>query len=331
MKKTITWILTLLLMLSLLTACGNEKSDSRSNARGHDAISVGDISDVFDYDESVDYDLVIAAYCSMEQASLIISDFEQKYGLNVGVLVYDENDGFSALDTKLMAKDDDIDLFFTASLSIYKYIQKGYYVDLSQFSSLKSKLDSKSYTQIACSYNGEYFGMCVSPYIANSDRPIMWKYLAEHLNLIEGTYSDPNGEELARVLKYAYDNPDDKNGDGYYNSKEYYFIQDNYLMMSPYSKNVENATLFLESMFDYLNGDFDSQSVDVGTIKIAFPENDNMSEAYLSWNITQGTSDSVITPLWDAYYMLAESDGSNETIQRLAYDAANKVSKQLEG
>ncbi len=328
MKKAFTILLSILTVFSF-TSCtdkGNEHDHSRDK---NDNLLAGE---TVNKENPEDYDLTIAS-CGYNKVELIIPIFEEMYDLTVRVIEYDSEKEIYALDTKLMAEDDDIDIFYTASLPIYKYVRNGYYTDLNEFDTLKEKIQSNNYAKAACRYNDKYFGLSVDPHITNEQRHILWKYLADHVNLIESEYTDQDGEQFFKLLKYAFSHPDDLNGDGLYDPEKYYYIIDSYLIISPFSQNKETAALFLETVFDYFNGELSYKDSNGNEYfcRYQYPDVEDISDAYFSWNITTGVAESVIEPLMDAYDAVSTTDGSDEALRKLAKDAAREVRQRLEG
>lgn len=271
-----------------------------------------------------DYDLTIATYMRIPQVGFLTDIFEQEYGLTVRIIKYKEGDT-GALDTKLMAEDDDVDLFCTSTLDVYKYIQKGYYVDLNDFASLKSRIESNNYTAASCAYNNEYYGVSLWPFVSEITDPFII-YQIDNIDLIKGTFSDPDGEELFNVLKDLYG---DNSQSSEYSASRKLFI-DEYMIISPYSQNKETAVLFLEMVFDYINGNLQVTDA-TGNIVICenpYPDTGDLSDAYHSWNHVKTY---ITSPLYAAKEELLLSDGSDEALRKLAKDAAREVRKRLEG
>lgn len=214
-------------------------------------------------DDYSDYDLVIAMI-SDAGLQFDIYDLAEQCGLKVKVIKYDE---YSYLDIKLMAHDSDVDLFYTASLDMFKYIRDGYYVNLNEYDSLKTRLDSNNYTKAACSYDGEYFGVSMHPFYSDYTQTewsnTHYKYMCKNIDSMKELYSDPDGEELYEVLKHHYNHPNDEQENAYY-SEIYNVIIDEYLVISPFFLKKENAVKFLEGTFDVVNGDlrlFDAKAI----------------------------------------------------------------------
>lgn len=329
MKKAVSLILAVLLVLTFAACVGSEPRANPSPDQEPNPFA-GDVPKP-EFEERENGDLTIAAYFNIPYIEYVIPAFEEKYGLAVKVILYEEEDT-KALDTKLMAKDNDIDLFLTPTLPVYKYVRNQYYTDLKQYEGIKQRIEGNSYTKFACCYNDEYFGLPFDPYVTSEDRPIVWKYLANCLSLAENSYTDPNGEEFEKLLEYVYKNPEDEFGEGYYGNDKM-FIINSYIIMSPFSQNKETAALFLETAFDFISGElsYTDSKGNVWSTKCPYPDVENIEKAYFSWNITTGMEGSVIEPLYNATVEALKTDGSEKALRKLAEEAAYQVRMRIEG
>ena len=327
MKRVLLITIAFIMLMLMLVGCADgehEHSDDYENF--HDALT-GEI-DLYDGE----YDLTIASLAQMRtQVSVAISEFEKIYGLKVKIIEFDLEKGeFYMLDTKLMAGDTDIDVFFSAGLDMFKYIQKGCFVDLSQYDSLRTRIESNGYTNRTCRYEDKLFGISTWPFTSN-EISSAWIYMIKHVNLIKESYTDVDGDEFFELLKIYYNNQDDYYGGNLYDRNEYYCILDEYFLISPYSQNKDTAVLLLEVVFDYLNGTHQSVRANGLTAEPerAYPQNADMSNTYFYFEHID--SDSFIEPLWDAYDAVPTTDGSDEALRKLAKDAAREVRQRLEG
>lgn len=323
MKKLISIVISITIALSLLTACGGQET------------SVGSSNSSKDGDG---YDLTIAS-CGTGYTgdlSIVLKEFEKEYGWKINIVNYDIEKDYYALQTKLLAKDPDIDLIYSPTLDIFTLIHTEYYEDLGKYDSLRTRLESNAFTKYACSYNGEYFGISIYP---NLDLGVGYnkafttlEYIKRNINLVEGTYQDPDGEEFFEVLKHCYQYPDDPLENAYYGeiSPE---IFSEYMIMSPYSNDKENAVKFLERAFDYINGDiqYEDSTGKVLAASKQYPDvsEDELEGVYLTWK--HFDSDNITKPLGDALNEALKSDGSDETLRKLAQEAAREVRRRLVG
>ncbi len=312
MKKTFLPLLLVIFILLMLTACSEHGNDNS-------------------------YDLTIASCGGAGYTSelhFVIEEFEKEYGWNINIIDYDIEKDYYALQTKVMAKDKDIDIVYSPTLDIFNLINSKYYEDLSKYEGLKSRIEGNEFTKYACSYNGEYFGVSVFPQIS-VDYPFtisltIDKYMFYNLNLIEGIYGDPEGKELFEVLKHYYQYPEDPIDTPYY-SEDCDYIGSEYLVINPYSKNKDNAIEFLEKTFDYINGDIEytDEKGNVYTARNPYPEVDNLDGIYLYW--MHNDSDNITKLIGDALNSALKSDGSDETLRKLAKEAAQEVKMRMEG
>ena len=320
MKRVLLITIAFIMLMLMLVGCADgEHEDDLTDI-------AGEISSRNDVEE---YDLTIVSYMGNygEDLLTVFNEYEKQHGLKIRTIEIDEGN-VQGLNTKLMAKDTDIDIYLSVTLPLYSYIKSGYFVDLGQYESLKTRIESNNYTKAACNYGGEYFGLSVSPSTPGR-AGVLNQYLIENLNLVKGTYTDPDGEKFYSVLKYWYDT---SNGD--FNEKEYVSIADDYLIISPYSKNKENAVLLLEMIFDHLNSDLApyewiDPNGDIVLFERCYPNIQELEEVYL--HFTYNNVADVTKPFSEALSAAKESDGSDEALRKLAKDAAREVRQRLEG
>ncbi len=312
MKRTFLSLLLVVFTLTMLTACSGHGNDNS-------------------------YDLTIAScggagYTS--EINHVIEEFEEMYGWKINIVDYDIEKDYYALQTKVMAKDKDIDIVYSPTLDIFNLINSEYYEDLSKYDGLKSRIEGNEFAKYACSYNGEYFGVSIFPSITTKDAvPIsrtIKKYILYNINLVEGIYRDSDGEELFEVLKHYYQYPDDPIDTPYY-AEDCDYISSEYLVINPYSKNKDNAVKFLEKAFDYISGDIEyaDERGNIYTARYPYPDVDDLIGVYLYW--MHNDSDNITKPIGDALNSALKSDGSDEALRKLAKDAAREVRQRLEG
>lgn len=310
----------------LLTSCGEQVPQDTQDDHNH--LSGSSILSEFN-DENNNSDLTIACYMQGSMCLEVIESFEKKYNVNVKIISYPENK-FYALDTKLMARDTDIDLFTTGTLDFYKYIQSGYYTDLSTYESLKTRIESNSYTKRACEFNGTYYGIPQFPNVLSYTDTIR-TYLMRNLHLGDGVYDDPNGDELYEVLKHLSQlSVVDDGFDNTFYEGSYTTIVDEYLVLSPYSQNKDLAVLLLEMMFDYINGDISLEDAKGNPITFfrPYPNGEDLSDAHLSWDYFNQETKKYI---YDVYDQVVGSAFTDDELKVLARKAAGRVSMRLEG
>lgn len=325
MKKLISIVISITIALSLLTACNGQGASTDSSRVSKD---------------SDEYDLTIVSCGGTNYTgdlSMILLEFEKEYGWKINIIDYDIEKDYYALQTKLLAKDPDIDLIWSQTLDIFTLIHTEYYEDLGKYDSLRTRLDSNAFTKYACSYNGKYFGISVYPTFDAKDVGYdvaftIRRYMMRNINLVERTYDDPDGEEFFEVLKHYYKYPDDPKDCRFYEG-EYPEIMSQYMILSPYSNDKENAVKFLERVFDYINGDiqYEDSIGKVLTANTPYPDvsKEELEGVYLIWQHID--ADDTTKPLGDALTEALKSDGSDETLRKLAQEAAREVRRRLEG
>lgn len=266
----------------------------------------------------------------------IILEFEAEHGVMVRTTDYRNN--IDVIDLKLMAGDTDFDLFCPVDYSLYKYIKTDMYGDLSGYPSLIGKLkESRTATAVAVNDN-EYFGVPMGiEYIYPKDYypegdsfafsivATMCQYCAENIDIENMTYSDPDGEEFYKVLKYIYDNPLGNPEDMPYGDKyidyEFRGLRGTYIMLNPASENKDDAALFMEYVLDAYSGNIPALSDDIRP----YMELDD-GEYFTDWNLIPM---SIVQPLFKAKNAVMNTDGSKKEIKKLAKEAAAEVAMRM--
>lgn len=183
--------------------------------------------------------------------SMVIEEFENVYGWKFNIIDYDIEVDYYALQTKLLAKDPDIDLIYTPTLDVSSLIRTEYYEDLGNYDILKSRFDASNFVRHASCHNGVYFGLPIHYTLSNNANRLgeitYHKYLMKNVNLVDLTYADPNGEELFEVFKHYHKYPQDSLEDPFY-QEEYPCIMSEYFILSPYSDDKDVAVEFLAQL-----------------------------------------------------------------------------------
>lgn len=322
-------VVLILCIIALCSSCGkhrtspSEERESRNNElAGVQTTEKQSVDKDIDYDG---YDLVILRYYNASPTDEVAEALTEELGWKIKIVEYDTSDYYK-LSTKLMAGDDDFDLYIDSTWDFGKYMKGGFYTDLKQFDSLSEKLSSNRLVDFAADYNGEYIG--VPLFLRYNDElsysnssPTLLDYCAKNIDTLEGRFSDPDGGKLFEVLKYVYANDGDVKED----PREYIdfsFVQCSYCIMSPNSQHKEAAALFLERLFDAAanmpDDDFSGRYPDIGDA--------DLSNAYLIWKF-MGVE--VRRPIIDAYQAALESDGKDSTLKKLAEDAAAEVAMYI--
>ncbi len=324
MKKHLLAFALILCILVSFSSCADRHADTPKDRESlNNALAGVEVTEKPNVDEEIeydDYDLVILRYYSVV-IDEVAEELIKELGWKIKIVEYDVDDYYK-LNTKLMAHDDDFDLYIDSSWDFSKYMLGGFYTDLKQFDSLKEKLSSNRLVDFAADYNGEYIG--VPLYLRYNDElpfsnssPAILDYCAKNVDSLEKRFSDPDGEKLFEVLRYVYDNDGDVKED----PREYIdfsFIESSYCIMSPNAKHKEEAALFLERLFDTFQnmpeGPFSARYPDIGDA--------DLSDTYMTWRFM---GPEVRRPIVEAYLAALESDGKDSTLQKLAEEAASKV------
>lgn len=320
MYKCMYVFLTLLVFMISLVGCG--ASDRLTTGEKNDLIA--GITD----DEIVDGSLTILL-CGPSAGSIenIVSEYEKKYETDVNVIRYDTDADWSEFATKVLAQDSDFDLFMPVQAQLGSIIRSGVYQDLSGYESIRTRIESNSLTSMISMTEGELIGVpCCVELMSSKDSMAamtLFKYCYKNLNLFTGSYSDPDGEELFEVLKNRYANPDDGKENAFYDF-EYNSASTSYLFMNNSSLKKDLAADFLCYLFDVLNEETEVEQ----TIALPYPSIEADAEYTPSWLFY---SYEFVEPLGEAFTSVADTDGSDDALRRLAREAANGVGMRLEG
>ncbi len=266
----------------------------------------------------------------------IIDKFEAEHGILVRTTDYRRN--MDVIDIKLMAGDSDFDLYCPVTYSLYKYIKTDMYGDLSVYPSLLSKLEGSRAAEVMAKTGDSYFGVPTSieyrferetsPEDSNfafSKFATLGQYCADNIDTANMTYSDPEGEEFYKVLKYIYDNPlgnlkDMPYGDKYIDG-EFRCLMSNYIMLNPASRSKDDAALFMEFVLDAYSGK-------IPALKDVVPQYLELDdgEYFADWSIMPM---SIVDPLFTAKDKVPQTDGSKKEIKKLAKEAAAEVAMRI--
>ena len=293
-------------------------------------------------EREVDEDAITIAFVGGYEASYIIRQYMLDVG-NVNIQEYiTQNNGHEALNTKLLAKDTDIDIYVAFPYYLYSNIVNSYYEDLSQFDSLKERFDNCNFAKSAASYNGELVGVPVdiiySETVTNTVAPTLIKYCIRNLSALNGEYKDEDGKELYDMLKHLRDevgadgmeDPTAYIEDTYY-LEEYRTVAGQLFMMNPFSKKKEQAAEFLAFAFDVLNQDIPLDLGEGWDVWITpYPEIGSTDEVHLYWDYYPWV---IAEPIARAYNEVCDgkTNGKNKTLKKLAEEAARNVRMRLDG
>lgn len=171
-----------------------------------------------------------------------------QYNLNYDGMVNEVN--FSdkeKMQLKLMAGDDDIDLYLISSYSnIADYVHNHAYQDLSEYSELQDYFDLPI-IKATSTVDNEIFGIPVNTQLTSSESFMinnelylysnnLRQYVYENIDLINKVYDDPDGTRLLDVLNHI--KAADISSDTYAVplNGHYSFIEGDYIILNPTSK-----------------------------------------------------------------------------------------------
>lgn len=264
----------------------------------------------------------------------IIGGFEKKTGIMVRTVSYGTD--VDRLDVKLMAGDTDFDLFEPIYMHQHKYFLADMFEDLSQYEGLKQRLDGDIAAGYVSNLDGKYIGIPTSMQnIGTKDiypeDGSMWTYsntisrflyLAQNIDIADGVYKDSDGEELYKLLRYLYNNPNGNEAKMPF-GKEINVLSNGFILMNPNGIHKENSVKFLEYFFDALNGDIegivpeDEQYLDI----------ESTDDVYLYWRIYAWD---YVGPIYEAANSISQCDGKNSTIKEIARKAAAEVRMRIQ-
>lgn len=266
----------------------------------------------------------------------VLEDVAYQFEKDTGILIREAYTDDEKLALKLMAGDDDFDIFNPTD-SYHIYVDAGACVDLKGIESLNSRISGNDAADLVVSYDGKYFGVParIDNYETEDSYPedgstrsysLMISehiYYARNVDVAEGRYSDPNGEELYKLLKFINDNPAG-------NRKKMPFGEDviilyaHMYMLNPKSQNRDSAIRFLEYLFDCYNGDISG----VIPEEDHYPKLESTENCYASWRCEVA---SINTPVFEARNAVHNQNGSlsNSELKKLAKETAAKVRMRI--
>ena len=266
----------------------------------------------------------------------ISDDVICRFEKDTGILIREINTDYDKLALKLMAGDDDFDIFSPGS-KYHNYADAGACVDLKGIESLNSRISGNAAADLVVSYDGKYIGvpiqlwnLCTEENYPEDGSDISYSliisqyiYYARNVDIAEWRYSDPDGEELYKLFKFINDNPTG-------NRKKMPFGDDvtllyaNVYMLNPKSQNRDSAIRFLEYLFDCYNGDIP------GVVPEAdlYPTLESTENCYADWRCRPLD---IINPIFDARNAIQSpnADFSNSELKKLAKETAAKVRMRM--
>ena len=263
----------------------------------------------------------------------VIYGFENE----TGILVKTAYTDYDRLVLKLMAGDDDFDIYNTGS-GFHNYVDSGVYVDLKEIESLNSRISGNVAAKFMVSYQGGYFGvptrignMYTEENYPEDGSPFSYSlvtseniYYAKNIDIAEKRYSDPDGEELYKLFKFIYDNPGGNKNDMPYKD-DITILNANVYLLSQNSQNSENAIRFLEYLFDAYNGDVPG----IVPENYIYPNLESTENCYADWRCRPLD---LISPIKDARNKInaQRADIDKNELKKLAKEAAAEVAMRIE-
>ncbi len=276
---------------------------------------------------------ITLAYNHSTNLLKVIAGFEKETGIIVRMVNFGSD--YQRLDIKLMAGDSDFDLFVPVGMHQHKYFTSRIFEDLGQYEGLKQRFESCPVASYVSSLNGEYIGVPISigsSYTKESNPEdgtaysysriiTRFLYLAQNIDIESKEYKDPDGEELYKVLKYLYENPNG-NESKMPLGKELKSLGAAFVLMNRSSLKKDNAVRFLEYAFDVLSGNIE------GVVDEArqYPDIDSCEEYYIEWKFEPWE---IIKPITEAYKTVNNTDGKSSTLKKLAREAAAEVAMRM--
>ncbi len=265
-----------------------------------------------------------------------VQDIVYSFEKETGILVKNAYTDFDKMIVKLMAGDSDFDLFYSGG-EYQNFVDADTYVDLKQIESLNSRISGNAAADLVSSYNGKYFG--VPTYLSNIYTEEYYPedgsqfsyslviseniYYAKNIDVAEKRYSDPDGEELYKLFKYIYDNPEGNKKKMPFGD-EVTILSPGAFMLNPKSQNSDSAIRFLEYLFDCFNGDIKG-IVPEGDL---YPRLESTENCYIEWRCKPIE---IINPIFDArnkiHTQREKLDKSD--LKKLAKETAAEVAMRI--
>ena len=274
----------------------------------------------------------ISILCHHINGDEVIYGFEKE----TGILVTETYTDYDKLAVKLMAGDDDFDIFSPGS-NYHNYVDAGVCADLKEVESLGEKIYGNAAAALVASYDGKYFGVPIgiSNYLTEENYPedgsgVSYSlvvsenlYLAKNVDISEARYSDPSGDELYKLFKYLNDNPTGNRKKMPF-GEEVTILGTNVYMLNQKSQNRDSALKFLEYLFDAYSGNIPGL-VPEGEL---YPTLESAENCYAEWRCRPIE---LISPIFNARNEILGKNGemSASELKKLAKDAAAEVAMRI--
>lgn len=266
-----------------------------------------------------------------------IRDAVRSFEMETGILVKNAYTDFDKLILKLMAGDNDFDIFATAG-GYHHSADSGAYVDLKEIESLNSRISGNAAADLVVSYDGKYLGVpigvrnyCTEEYYPENGSQFSYSlavsesiYFARNIDIAEQRYSDPDGDELYKLFKFINDNPTGNRKKMPFGEEVTIFNAGVY-MLNPQSQNYDNAIKFLEYLFDVYNGDIPG----VVPEEDLYPKLESTENCYAEWRCRPVD---IILPIFEARNAVLAQNGNmgNKELKKLAKETAAQVRMRIE-
>ncbi len=260
----------------------------------------------------------------------IICGFEKSSGILVRVANTDND----TLVLKLMAGDDDFDLYNTGT-GFRNFVNAGTVVDLKTVESLRTRISGNAAVEMCVTCSGKYFGvpteilnLCDEEFYPGDGSAMAYSlatseniYYAKNIDVEEKRYSDPDGKELYKLLKYINDNPNGNRDKMPFGDGATILFSGVYLM-NPKSQNRDGAIKFLEYVFDAYSGAAEGLNGEE-----PYPQLESTENCYAEWRCRPIE---ILRPIFDARNKVKESGGmSAKELKELARETAAEVAMRM--
>lgn len=324
MRKLISVLFALSILMSMISGCGN--ADSPSSVEGtQPAATDGEAS------EPSDTLTVLLCGPQMQSVEAAIKIFNREHETEINVVKYEADSEWEKFSTKIMAQDSDFDVFVPAAYQLGDVVRNRLYQDLGEFDELKSRIEGNALTKQLAVMGDEiiYVPSDISVTYSGdiSTAYSLFKYCYKNLNLYTGEFSDPNGDELFELMKHRCADPEDSKDNPFYDF-EFYDASGWYAFMNKYSEKKDLAAEFLCLLFDINCGKYNDDGAIISSLLVTYPEIEDGVEYTPSWLYYTYDYSHVIG---EALIGCEETDGSDETLKKLAEDAARTLRMRLEG
>lgn len=291
-----------------------------------------------------------------------ITDIIKSYESQTGVIVTAVHYSYEKVEefyTKMMAEDIDFDCFYTKGLPVYVFPTSGKFVDLYEYDGLKERIGSNALARVVSEYDGKCFGLPINlgcsslsqeafagrteqqikdekefmelagiPYCDNPAGTYR-DYLIKNIDLSKGSYSDPKGEELYKVLCHLYEHPEDSADNAFYPQNERKQASSQFIIINSASPKTQLTAEFLTYIYDYINREDSPRKYPTVT-------DDELESIVILWKYDETK---LVLPIIDAKNAVTrdkmgrteimESPDPYKEIEKLAKEAAAEVAIRI--